>query len=239
MPEFRTVLALDTAMGGCSVSVCRAGYDQGFYKALKMPRGQAEHLVPMIEEVLAEAGVAYSDFDVLVTTVGPGAFTGLRIGLSTAKTLQLVLDVPLFGITTLQALALEYSEKTQGENSFTALVETKREDFYFQIFDYEARPLSEPASATATEVWEAAKQNKASDFIGDACERFQDIIEDTGNALFVEEYDLPDPRVMARALLSNGKNSDLFTQDIEPLYLRAPDVSYPKNKKQQQFQNKS
>jgi tRNA threonylcarbamoyladenosine biosynthesis protein TsaB len=74
------LLAFDTATSGCSAAVFRGGA-RAAHRAAAMTRGQSEALMPMIDETLAEAGLVYGDLDALAVTVGPGAFTGLRIGL--------------------------------------------------------------------------------------------------------------------------------------------------------------
>ena len=79
------ILALDTSMGACSAAVLRAG-DARRLEALQveMPRGHAEALMPMVDEVLAEAEIGASELDLIAATVGPGSFTGLRIAMATA-----------------------------------------------------------------------------------------------------------------------------------------------------------
>ncbi|MCK5284311.1 MAG: tRNA (adenosine(37)-N6)-threonylcarbamoyltransferase complex dimerization subunit type 1 TsaB, partial [Alphaproteobacteria bacterium] len=135
MSSFRTVLALDTAMSGCSVCVYNSDKDELVSKSKSMVRGQAEHLVPLVEEVMLDVGLDYQELDAVITTVGPGAFTGLRIGLSTARSLALALSIPIYGITTLQVLALEYVQRCDLKGQLVVLIETKRDDFYVQVFD--------------------------------------------------------------------------------------------------------
>ena len=130
------ILSIDTAMSGCSASVHTEG--GGSYTNSKpMSRGQAEHLVPMVQDVLAQAKAEFSDFASIITTIGPGAFTGLRIGLSTAKSLGLALKIPVFGITTLQALALQYAPKNTKNLPIMVLIEKKQPivGLFWQRFD--------------------------------------------------------------------------------------------------------
>ena len=101
-----TVLAIDTCLGACSVAVCRD--DQTLAKASEsMTRGHQERLAPMTREVMARSGLGFAALDRIAVTVGPGSFTGLRVGLAFAKGLALALDRPCVGVGVLEALGLE------------------------------------------------------------------------------------------------------------------------------------
>lgn len=219
MPEFQNVLAIDTALSGCCAGVFVAGKNQGFNQIESMPRGQAERLIPMIGVVLEKADLTYDDLDALVVTVGPGAFTGLRIGLSAARSLSMALDIPLFGITSFQAMMLKYLSESSSNADVGVVLETKRKDFYFQHFSANGEALSEGRALPGDEVSEHLTEPYI--LIGDACARFQ---AETGLQGDVEEYALTLPSLIAQALCA-GK--DLFCPP-EPLYLRGADVSQPK-----------
>jgi tRNA threonylcarbamoyladenosine biosynthesis protein TsaB len=98
------ILAVDTALNACSVAILRSG-EVVLSRVEPMAKGQAERLAPMAQEVLAEAGIAPSALDRIAVTRGPGAFTGLRIGLAFARGLAVALDRPCVGISTLEVLA--------------------------------------------------------------------------------------------------------------------------------------
>lgn len=98
------ILAIDTALAGCSVAVWRDG--EALARASEpMARGQAERLAPLVAQMLAQAGTAPQLLDRIAVTTGPGAFTGLRIGLSFARAFGLAVDRPVLGHSTLEALA--------------------------------------------------------------------------------------------------------------------------------------
>lgn len=98
------ILAVDTALNACSVAVVRGG-EVLLSRVEPMAKGQAERLAPMTREVLAEVGVLPSQIDRVAVTRGPGAFTGLRIGLAFARGLAVALDRPCVGVSTLEVLA--------------------------------------------------------------------------------------------------------------------------------------
>src|SRR5674476_345858 len=99
-----TLLAFDTACDACSVAVWRAGRIVA-HGAKAMVRGQSEELVVMIETVMGQAGQSFAALAAVAVTVGPGAFTGLRIGLATARAIALATDRPAIGVTTFEAIA--------------------------------------------------------------------------------------------------------------------------------------
>lgn len=217
------ILAFDTAMNGCSVAFQRGG-DSCVFRAEPMPSGQAERLVPMIQEVLAEAGVTFSDIDLIVTTVGPGAFTGIRIALSTARALGLALNVPVKGITTTDVLAAAFFEKEmlRGNEKLCTLIETKRSDFYVQIFDANGSAQGDPVSVSVETVCEMIDNNTI--LIGDAVPRFLSLVG--GQEFQIRNgYILINPTVLCRFAARRGIENLL---PPDPIYLRGADVSQSK-----------
>ena len=98
------LLALDTATSACSAALWQDGTVLARHLQ-PMARGQSEALLPMVAAVMAEAGLAFADLDLLAVTVGPGTFTGIRIGLAAARGLALATGLPLAGIATTEAVA--------------------------------------------------------------------------------------------------------------------------------------
>ncbi len=100
------VLAIDTALEACGAAVIEDGAVRAQAQEF-MAKGQAERLAPMVREVFDGAGCAPRDVERIVVTVGPGSFTGVRVGLAFARGLAVALAKPCIGIATLEALALE------------------------------------------------------------------------------------------------------------------------------------
>ena len=99
------LLVIDTCLAACQVGVFKAGR-LVFGLSEPMERGHQERLAPMAAEVMAAAKLAFADLTKIAVTVGPGSFTGLRVGLAFAKTMALALGRPCVGVGTLEALAL-------------------------------------------------------------------------------------------------------------------------------------
>lgn len=217
MSEFQKILAMDTALNGCGVGVFSAGKITS--RTEPMVSGQAERLIPLIDEALTEAGLKPADLNAIVTTIGPGAFTGLRIGLSTAKSMALALDIPLYGITTLQALAAQYTAQKQPDVPFAVIIETKRSDFYVQTFTANGEKSSEPAALPAN----AMPDLTGHILIGDGAARYQKETGATG--VYKQGYELIDAGELASYFY---RNKDMFTREPAPLYLRNADVTTSK-----------
>ena len=104
MPSEKTVLAFDTSAAHCAAALLR-GSEIVATRAEPMSRGQAERLMPLLQDVLAEGGMTWADLDAIGVGVGPGNFTGIRISVSAARGLSLGLNKPAIGVSGLDALA--------------------------------------------------------------------------------------------------------------------------------------
>src|SRR5215475_11489625 len=98
------LLAVDTALGACSVALLEDGNVLA-HVFEPMDRGHAERLAPMVDQAMKHARVDFAALDRLAVTVGPGTFTGQRVGLAFMRGLRLVLKIPLIGVTTLEVMA--------------------------------------------------------------------------------------------------------------------------------------
>jgi len=132
------VLALDTSTAACSAAIWDTECVSGHLVAHRhetMERGQSEALAPMVRAVLYDAGVAVRDMDFLAVTTGPGAFTGVRIGLAMARSLGMAASLPVLGISTMVAVAHGVREGDRAGAWTVVVMDTKRDDVYVQIFD--------------------------------------------------------------------------------------------------------
>jgi tRNA threonylcarbamoyladenosine biosynthesis protein TsaB len=133
-------LVLDTALHCAQAALfdgehCLAG---GMRKG---ERGQAEILLPLLEDVLKQAKLVWQDLTQVIVTVGPGVFTGIRVGIAAARALKLALDVPVFGVSTLHALVAMKVEKNK---TVLSLLDAHKDETYAQLFSWDLKTLSEP-----------------------------------------------------------------------------------------------
>jgi len=176
-----------------------------------MERGHQERLAPMAAEAMAGAKLAFSQLDKIVVTVGPGSFTGLRVGLAFAKGLSLATGAPLAGIGTLAALAA-----SAGPDGLCAgAIDARRGMIYLQPFA-DGRPLAEPDTLAASE---AAGRLEAI-----APGRWR--VAGPGAQLLAGADNVEAIRLAAADLLALGElaAAALATDELKPVYLRAPDA---------------
>lgn len=127
MPPKPTLLAFDTSAAHCAAALLSG--DQILTSRIdEMAKGQAEHLMPMLNEVLAEHGLGWGDLDAVGVGVGPGNFTGIRISVSAARGLALAMNKPAIGVSNLEALAY-------GQTGMrVACMDARRDRAYVQAF---------------------------------------------------------------------------------------------------------
>ncbi|MBP2311658.1 tRNA (adenosine(37)-N6)-threonylcarbamoyltransferase complex dimerization subunit type 1 TsaB [Azospirillum soli] len=221
------VLGLDTATSGCSAAV----WDDGRVTARRaepMARGQAEALVPMAEAALAEAAVGFDRLDRIAVTVGPGAFTGLRIALAAARGFALAAGLPVVGITTFDAIAHGLPEEARAGRAVLVAVDSRRAEPFLQLFGPDLTPVGEPAmhEPAAVPAWLAGLLPAAPLLIaGDGAGLLRPVLEGRPDTAFAEGAGTPDAAVVAA--LGAARPVGLPAQ---PFYLRPPDVTLPKAK---------
>lgn len=226
------VLALDTAMSACSAALVenagRPGARVLAARTTPMARGHAEALLPLIEAIMAEGGRSYADLDLIAATVGPGAFTGIRVGLAAARGLALAADKPCAGVTTLEALAAAASSVVGGAPVLVA-VESRRSDLFVQAFGANGLALSASESLPPDGLGAFAREAGLAPGLvlaGDGAARAGVALAAAGIVARVVESAAPDPvLVAALAALRHGTERALAPR---PLYLRPPDVTFPR-----------
>lgn len=213
------ILAIETSGAACSAALMsgRAVHE----RSLAMTRGHAERLVPLIGDVLAEARVAYAGLDLIAVTVGPGTFTGMRVGLAAARGIALATGRPCLGVTSFEcvleaALSEAAAAWTSGRDVLVVL-DSRRSEVFAQRF---AGPGGEPAErVVATPEELASACNGVALIIGTAAAA-------VGAALSRGDVAVKELAPSAAAVASlaarrwaGGARPDGFP---DPLYLRAP-----------------
>ena len=155
------MLAIDTTFAACSAAVRVADNSENQFRQIErfeeMSTGHAEVLMPMVRDVLGEAGLRFKDLEAIAVTVGPGSFTGTRVGIAAARGLALAGRLPVFGTTSLAAIAAEARMQQATEDQpipqdaiVDVCIDARRGQIYRQIFGNPTEPpMTEPQIMTA------------------------------------------------------------------------------------------
>ncbi|WP_349940555.1 tRNA (adenosine(37)-N6)-threonylcarbamoyltransferase complex dimerization subunit type 1 TsaB [Fulvimarina sp. MAC8] len=215
----RLILAIDTALDDCSVAV----FDAREYRLLasrteRIGRGHAERLPAVIDAVLAEAGCGFPDIASIAVTIGPGSFTGVRVGVAAARGYALALGIPAAGVTTLEAMA----EAVRCEAPVLAVHDAKRGEVYALLMQTHGGILKSPA---------AIEPGHLVDFVGPGTGHLRLTGSAAGIAVGILGADRAavvnptseiDIETVAR-LVAEGRS----LQPVKPLYLRSADAKAP------------
>ncbi len=210
------ILAIDCSANLCAASVydAKAGKELG-RSVLDLGKGHAEHLIAVIGEALQRGGLAYAGLGAIAVSVGPGSFTGVRVGVSAARGLALALKIPAIGVTTLEALAYEAHEKFPGRPVLAAL-DGGRGEIHAALYDGAMNSRYGPAVATLPEMVEMAVRD-APVLAGTQAERIAAAAGGSFDFGLLEAT--ADIAVYARLAAVKGPG-----ERPRPLYLRAADA---------------
>lgn len=213
------ILCLETATQICSVALC----DDNTviqYKETELPNAHSKVLAGFIQEILRESGIQKTQLNAIAVSKGPGSYTGLRIGVSTAKGLCYGLDIPLISIPTLYAMAVGASHQTSEKGLFCPMIDARRMEVYAAVYDQALIPVQD-VSAVIVEpdtFSELLKDNKML-FFGDGASKCKDLLQHP-NAVFADHIK-PSARNMAgRAFEKFTANEMEDVAYFEPFYLK-------------------
>ena len=204
------LLAFDTATAFVSVAL-HDGSDVVGEAVSDLPMRHGEQLAPLIERVLADAGVTRTDLTAISVGVGPGPFTGLRVGLVTARTLGYVLAIPVHGVCSLDVLAVEAVDTGSVSDEFVVATDARRREVYLASYDASGRRQTGPEVllpvAAATDL----------PAVGE------------GATLYPDAFSHPvgPQRPSAGWLARTVSAGRAEVGEPEPLYLRRPDATMP------------
>jgi tRNA threonylcarbamoyladenosine biosynthesis protein TsaB len=211
------VLAFDCSGAACSAALWLDGR-LATERFAAMARGQAEALMPQIQSVMHEGGLDFFDLDAIATTVGPGSFTGLRLGLAAARGLALAAGRPLVAVTAFEALLAGLSEEQCAGRMVAVAIDSRRGPVFAQLFDGHRSAVGSPVSVDPAEF-----------------DRWL-----PPGIVILTDADLPSTgphRLLSRTLIRAGDIARLTAGfgaagigrlAPVPLYLRAPDVTMSK-----------
>jgi tRNA threonylcarbamoyladenosine biosynthesis protein TsaB len=213
------ILAIDTALGACSAAI----YDSNraallASEVMPMVRGHAEALLPLIARVMDQAALDFSNLDRIAVTVGPGSFTGLRVGISAARGIALTVGRPVVGVSTLAAYAAPQIAINRAQNVIAA-IDARHDNVYLQVFGGAGRTTVAPRIAKIAEA--ALASDGPTHVVGSAALLVGAAWPaDRPPPVVAEAKPAPDIEWVARV----GMAADASSAPPKPLYLRAPDA---------------
>jgi tRNA threonylcarbamoyladenosine biosynthesis protein TsaB len=216
------ILAIDTAANLCAACVHDAAAGRELGRSVRdIGKGHAEVLMDVIDEALAGAGDRKSPLSMkaigaVAVSVGPGSFTGIRVGVSVARGLALALKIPAAGVTTLEALAFEARQRF-GEKSVLSAIDGGRDGTYAAVYDGFGKLIYDPAVVEWATIVELA--SGADIVAGSAARRIAEATS-SNKLLIGPEGATADIASYVGVALAN----DLTGDRPRPLYLRVPDV---------------
>ena len=193
-------LAFDTATDVATSALVRDG------EVLGERTGRAVSVLADADELLRAAGLTAADLDLLAVGVGPGSFTGVRIGLATARGIGLALDLPVAGVSTLEALAA-------GAPGAVPVIDARRGEV-FTLVESDIR-------CQAPDVLEV---DSGRIYVGSGAVRYRELIEAAGGVVPPDDSELHVPRARFHAALARDAGP---AELVEPVYVRAPDAKVP------------
>ena len=213
------ILAIDTALEACAACVATDDSDDLLAEeSMPLVRGHAEALLPLIERIMARVEGGFEGLDRIAVTVGPGSYTGLRVGLSAARAIGLAANIPVVGVTTLSAL-LAPQLALNGEATIVAAIDARHGAVYLQAMSV-AEGVVVPPRHVALEEAVALLGRRPAILTGSGAPALAAVAGAAGLPVEVAETGAPQIAWVA----SLGLVADPDQALPRPLYLRGPDA---------------
>lgn len=216
-----TILNIETATRVCSVALAIDGKVISIRES-HTRNSHAERITIFCEQLVQEAGLTFHDLDAVAVSMGPGSYTGLRIGVSTAKGYCFALDKPLISIPTLHAMAAGMKKKsTHPDQLFCPMIDARRMEVYAAIFNGELKEVQPTAAVIVDEnSFTDYLQKQEICFAGDGAEKCMEVLNHQEHASFFENFHASSAHM---ASLSEAKFNMQQLEDVayfEPFYLK-------------------
>ena len=221
------ILAVDTSSKLCSVAILE---DTNLIKKIELDNGltHSETLMPLIQQLLNECSLSLNNIDLLVSDVGPGSFTGIRIGVSSCKAFSDSLNIPCVGISSLEVLAYNI----QNDGIICSTIDCKNNNCYFALYELNSgnyNVLIEPCAKSVNDVLDLLNSqyyNKCISFVGDGIpsEKLHSIYDNNADSEVTKNIISSYLNVenLGTAGYKKFINNEKIGEEILPLYLKKP-----------------
>ncbi|AZQ60858.1 tRNA (adenosine(37)-N6)-threonylcarbamoyltransferase complex dimerization subunit type 1 TsaB [Flammeovirga pectinis] len=222
------ILSIDTSTTVCSVALHTLEGQLLSYYEQHIDKSHSEYLAVMIQNVTENAGINMSELSAVAVSEGPGSYTGLRIGASTAKGLCFTLDIPLLGVSTLKSMALQISYTTDAEDIICPMLDARRMEVYTALYTKGMEELLSPQPMVMDE-------NSLSDvkarlvYFGNGAEKCQELLDNRPTKLI--KNIVPSAQFIGELAVELYKAEDF--KDVaywEPEYLKEFQATTPRKR---------
>ena len=212
------ILSLETATTNCSVALASDGKVVAS-RSINSGYSHSEKINVFIQEVIAQAGVTLKDLQAVAVSSGPGSYTGLRIGISTAKGLCYALDIPLIAVNTLDAMAQGFNAGK--DELIVPMIDARRMEVYSAVYDSEKKRVSEiEAIVVDDQYYSNFRSEKKLVLAGDGADKCQALFQNESSIIIQTSF-VPQAEFMAELAEQKFQNSDIENVALfEPFYLK-------------------
>jgi tRNA threonylcarbamoyladenosine biosynthesis protein TsaB len=212
------ILALDTSTDICSVAVLKDGEVLG-ERSQRVRTGHSGTILNLIDDVLGSSGFNKNDINLIATGLGPGSFTGIRIGIATAKGLATALNCEIRGVITLDAVAANAPET---EMHIMPVLDARKGEIFCALYDKNRHRLSPQVNIEPSQVKDMISSPTL--FTGNAIALYDEAFRSSLGSLYqAADKDVWYPRAAIVGRLA--QNPDFALSDINPVYIRASDAT--------------
>ena len=224
------ILSIDTSSNICGVSIlddnnliCNLDNDTG--------RTHSENLMPMIKDALSKAKITLNEIDLIVCDIGPGSFTGIRIGIATVKAFNDSLNIPCIGISSLESLAYNINNNS---NLVCSILDCKNDNCYFALYERKEKIFETLIEPQAEDIYSTLSilksylddnfENSNITFVGDGSKIHQNQIKETFKEAQIADENLDNLNSYNLGICGYEKymNNENSNKEILPLYLKKP-----------------
>ncbi|MFP5471366.1 MAG: tRNA (adenosine(37)-N6)-threonylcarbamoyltransferase complex dimerization subunit type 1 TsaB [Bacteroidia bacterium] len=212
------ILHIESATKNCSVAISKDAELIGCIEETPEGYEHSEKLSVFIDKAIRQVGITYQDLSAIAVSKGPGSYTGLRIGVSTAKGLCYALDIPLISIPTTDVLAKSYSKKLTENDIICAMIDARRMEVYCAFYNHLLQPISDIKAIVVDEHFAKEYSEKHIHFMGDVASKIKGTIAVKNHTI---ENIYPSSKSMIESVLK--KYTQQQFEDVayfEPFYLK-------------------
>jgi len=218
------ILQIETATASCSVALAKDGCILAV-REINQRNIHAEVITVFIDELIASAAISYQDLDAIAVSSGPGSYTGLRIGISTAKGLCFALDKPLIAVETLEAMTLGVIHARKGgmekDLLLCPMIDARRMEVFTAIFTPDGRKIRPTTAEIITgDSFANLLGNNKILFFGDGAEKCREVLSKNANARFLPGFLNSAVHLTQRATEKFNKKEFEDVAYFEPYYLK-------------------